>query len=91
MAQHIGKLSLIYSFRRRRPRGYLLVIDSSSMHRLISEFLMLLFDYFNAMLAGFPASTPVSLQRVPEYYNDSSRIVLVNTLKVDHSGAHPNP
>ena len=79
-----------YSFRRRRLPAFLLVIDSSSMQRRISEFKMLLFDNCNAMLAGFPASTPVSLQRVREYYKHSSTIVLVNTWKLDHFRAHPN-
>ena len=64
MIQHIGKLSSICFFHLRRLRKRRLVLDPSSMQRLISAFIMSRLDNCNAALAGLPACTLVPLQRV---------------------------
>ena len=64
MIQHIGQISSICFFHLRRLRKPRLVLDPSSMQRLISTFIMSRLDYCNAMLAGLPACTLAPLQRV---------------------------
>ena len=64
MIQHIDKISLICFFHLRRLRKLRLVLDPSSMQRLLSAFIMSCLDYCNAVLAGLPACTLAPLQRV---------------------------
>ena len=47
-----------------RLRIFRLVLDSSSMQRLISVFIMSRLDYCNAVLAGLPARTLAPSKRV---------------------------
>ena len=64
MIQHIGKISSICFFHFHRLHKLQLVLDPSSMQRLISTFIMTRLDYCNAVLAGLPACTLEPLQRV---------------------------
>ena len=63
MSQHIEKISSTCFFHLRRIRKLRLVLDSSSMQRLLSAFIMSRLDYCNAVLAGLPANTFAPLQR----------------------------
>ena len=64
MIQHIVKILSICFFHLRRLRNLRLVIDPSSMQRLISTFIMSRLDYCNAVLAGLSACTVAPLQRI---------------------------
>ena len=82
MAQHIRKLSSIYFLHLRRLREFRLVLDSSSMQRLIYVFIMLRLDYCNAVLASLPASTFDPLQCVL----NNARRFMVGTAAGDLDG-----
>ena len=64
MIQHIGKISSICILRLHRMRKLRLVLEPSSIQRLISAFIMSRLDYCNAVLAGLPACTLTPLQHV---------------------------
>ena len=82
MAQHIGKISSTCFFHLHRLRKLRLVLDYSSMQRLLSAFIMSRLDYCNAVLVGLQACTLAPLQRS---LNAAARL-MVGTVAGDHVG-----
>ena len=81
-AQHIGKISSTCFFHLRRLRKLRLVLDSSSIKRLLSAFIMSRLDYCNAVRAGLPANKLAPLQRA---LNAAARL-MVGTVAGDRDG-----
>ena len=64
MRVHISKISLTCFFHLRRLRKLRPLIDTASAQRIASAFILLRFDYCNAVFAGLLTSTLTPLQRV---------------------------
>ena len=61
MSIHIGKICSACCFHLRQLRY---IVSKAAMQRLVSAFILSRLDYCNSVLAGLPAATLASMQKI---------------------------